>query len=64
MAAAGCLDELQLTLCPRLLGGPHLWLPPETGVAAALEGPWCLREQRRLEGEELLVLYGRPGAAA
>ncbi|MFM7675637.1 MAG: RibD family protein [Synechococcus sp.] len=59
LAAAGCLDELQLTHCPRLLGGPHLWLPPETGVAEALAGHWCLKEQRRLEGEELLVLYGR-----
>jgi 5-amino-6-(5-phosphoribosylamino)uracil reductase len=50
------VDELQLTLCPQLLGGPHSWLPP--GVALE-PSQWQLLEQRRLEGEELLLRYRR-----
>ncbi|MFM2174576.1 MAG: hypothetical protein RLZZ54_2503 [Cyanobacteriota bacterium] len=50
------VDELQLTLCPQLLGGPHSWLPP--GVALE-PNQWQLLEQRRLEGEELLLRYRR-----
>jgi 5-amino-6-(5-phosphoribosylamino)uracil reductase len=50
------VDELQLTLCPQLLGGPHSWLPP--GVALE-PSQWRLLEQRRLEGEELLLRYRR-----
>ena len=51
-----CIDALQLTLCPRLLGGPHSWVP----LAAALQtGPWQLQEHRRLEGDELLLHYRR-----
>ena len=50
------VDELQLTLCPLLLGGPHSWLP--AGVSLAPER-WQLQEQRLLEGEELLLRYRR-----
>jgi 5-amino-6-(5-phosphoribosylamino)uracil reductase len=56
LLAEGWIDELQLTLCPRLLGGPHAWLPLE---AAIQSGDWCLQEHRRLEGEELLLRYRR-----
>lgn len=51
----GLLDELQLTLCPRLLGGPHTWLPAGVALESAV---WELREQRALEGGELLLRYG------
>ncbi|MCS5697448.1 RibD family protein [Cyanobium sp. FGCU-52] len=51
------LDELQLTLCPRLLGGTHLWLPP--GATGAGVSPWRLLEQRTLGGDEVLLRYGR-----
>ncbi len=55
LLAEGLLDELQLTLCPTLLGGPHSWLLP----GLALEpSAWELREQRPLEGGELLLRYG------
>jgi 5-amino-6-(5-phosphoribosylamino)uracil reductase len=50
------VDELQLTLCPLLLGGPHSWLP--AGVSLEPER-WQLQEQRLLEGEELLLRYRR-----
>ena len=56
LLAEGWIDELQLTLCPRLLGGPHAWLPLAAAVQA---GEWGLQEQRRLEGEELLLRYRR-----
>ena len=50
------VDELQLTLCPLVLGGPHSWLP----AGVALEpGCWQLLEQRHLEGDELLLRYRR-----
>jgi 5-amino-6-(5-phosphoribosylamino)uracil reductase len=48
------VDELQLTLCPLLLGGPHNWLP--NGVRLD-PNRWQLQEQRLLEGEELLLRY-------
>ena len=50
------IDELQLTVCPQLLGGPHGWLPwRQTQV----ESRWQLLEQRPLEGDELMLRYGR-----
>ena len=55
LLAEGLLDELQLTLCPRLLGGPHTWLPAGVALEPAV---WELREQRALEGGELLLRYG------
>jgi len=53
------VDQLQLTICPQLLGGPHSWLPAGLDVAASR---WTLLEQRLLEGEELLLRYGRAPA--
>jgi 5-amino-6-(5-phosphoribosylamino)uracil reductase len=50
------VQELQLTLCPQLLGGPHGWLPAD---AVLQPSSWSLQEQRQLEGEELLLRYGR-----
>jgi 5-amino-6-(5-phosphoribosylamino)uracil reductase len=62
LLAEGLLDELQLTLCPRLLGGPHSWLPPGVPLEAS---HWQLLEQRPLEGGELLLRYGAlPSAGA
>jgi 5-amino-6-(5-phosphoribosylamino)uracil reductase len=57
LVAARALDELQLTVCPTLLGGSHLWLP-----AGAWSDPsirWLLVEQTRLEGGEQLLHYLR-----
>ncbi|MEY4431237.1 MAG: hypothetical protein RLZZ533_1173 [Cyanobacteriota bacterium] len=55
------VDELQLTLCPQLLGGAHSWLP----VALRLEpNRWRLQEQRTLGGDELLLRYRRITAPA
>jgi 5-amino-6-(5-phosphoribosylamino)uracil reductase len=61
LLAEGLVDELQLTLCPLLLGGSHSWLPaepllpgPQTAAAS-----WQLQEQRPLGGDELLLRYRR-----
>ncbi len=56
LLAEGWIEELQLTLCPRLLGGPHSWVPLQAAIQA---GIWRLEEHRRLEGDELLVRYSR-----
>jgi 5-amino-6-(5-phosphoribosylamino)uracil reductase len=61
LAEAAVLDELQLTICPRLLGGGHGWLPAAAVVPAWLQEGWQLLEHRPLGGEELLLRYGRPG---
>ena len=56
LLAEGWIEELQLTLCPQLLGGPHSWVPLQAAIQA---GAWRLDEHRRLEGDELLVRYRR-----
>lgn len=51
-----CIDELQLTLCPRLLGGSHCWVPGG-GSAPLPPSAWELLEQRPLGDGELLLRY-------
>ena len=53
------LDELQLTFCPQLLGGAYTWLGPTALVPVPARGGWRLLEHRRLEGDELMLRYGR-----
>ncbi len=55
------VDELQLTLCPLLLGGPHTWMPPSLSPSSQR---WRLLEQRCLGGDELLLRYRRAAAPA
>lgn len=55
------LDELQLTVCPLLLGGGHAWVPftaqpPDPAVCR-----WQLLEHRPLGAGELLLRYRRQG---
>ncbi len=64
LLAENRLDELQLTLCPRLLGGEHSWLGPGTALPLAACDGWRLLELRRLEGEELLLRYYRESPQA
>ncbi len=59
LAAEDLLDELQLTLCPRLLGGGHCWLPAGARVAPGAREGWRLVEVRPLPGEELLLRWRR-----
>jgi len=61
LVAAGALDELQLTLCPVLLGGPHGWLPPQAESDPSIR--WALTKQEPLKGGEHLLFFTRePGA--
>ncbi|MEB3317756.1 MAG: dihydrofolate reductase family protein [Cyanobacteriota bacterium] len=57
LVAARALDELQLTLCPMLLGGSHGWLPAQATADPA--DHWTLRRQDPLRSGELLLLYER-----
>ena len=52
------VDELQLTLCPLLLGGEHSWLPAS---ARPHSDRWQLQEQRPLGSGEVLLRYQRKG---
>jgi 5-amino-6-(5-phosphoribosylamino)uracil reductase len=52
------VDELQLTLCPLVLGGEHSWLPPS---AQPQGNRWLLQEQRPLGDGEVLLRYQRKG---
>lgn len=56
LLAADLVDQLQLTLCPRLLGGAHSWVPSDVALSP---NRWSLLEQRPLEGQELLLRYHR-----
>jgi 5-amino-6-(5-phosphoribosylamino)uracil reductase len=56
LLAAEQVDELQLTVCPLLLGGPHSWLPPSLSLRPSR---WQLLEQRPLGDDELLLRYRR-----
>jgi 5-amino-6-(5-phosphoribosylamino)uracil reductase len=53
------LDELQLTLCPLLLGGGHPWLPLTALPPDPPGSFWQLLEHRPLGGGELLLHYRR-----
>ena len=59
LLADDCIDALQLTLCPQLLGGPHCWLPSTSALASG----WRLEQSRPLGGDELLLRYVRTRAA-
>ena len=59
---ADAVDELQLTLSPRLLGGANSWIPPQTtALPEPLQQPdaWCLQAAEPLQGDELLLRYRR-----
>jgi 5-amino-6-(5-phosphoribosylamino)uracil reductase len=60
LATEDLLDELQLTVCPRLVGGAHGWLPPQAAPAPQARAGWRLVEHRALPGEELLMRWRRP----
>jgi 5-amino-6-(5-phosphoribosylamino)uracil reductase len=62
LLAEDVVDELQLTLTPKLLGGAHHWLP--TGPKGlpdllAEPGAWGLERCDRLEADEVLLHYCR-----
>jgi 5-amino-6-(5-phosphoribosylamino)uracil reductase len=61
LLAQGVVDELQLTLCPLLLGGAQSWLPAATQLPGPLTAAagWQLLEQRPLGGDEVLLRYRR-----
>ena len=65
LLAADAIDELQLTLTPRLLGGEHSWvsfgsqLSSHLPQAVAASGAWQLNHSSCLGADELLLRYSR-----
>lgn len=53
----GVVDELQLTICPLLLGGGHSWLPQAVAMGDDRQRGWTLAEHRCLGRDELLLRY-------
>ena len=56
LLAFNLLDELQLTTCPYLLGGPHLWVDPALTLT---EHRWHVVETRDLGDGEWLCRWQR-----
>jgi len=64
---ASCLrddavDDLQLTLTPRVVGGEHSWVPFDAAglpPALASSDAWILQGAERLQEDELVVRYQR-----
>ena len=59
---ADAVDELQLTLSPRILGGAHSWIPPQgqdLPVGLQRAEAWRLEAAQPLQGDELLLRYSR-----
>ena len=62
LLAADCVDALQLTLVPRLMGGGNTWLPSAcSGLPEALTQPeaWEAEVPEPLGGGEWLLRYAR-----
>ena len=59
---ADAVDQLQLTLSPRILGGANSWIPLQTGgLPEALQQPeaWRLEQAQPLQDDELMLRYSR-----
>jgi 5-amino-6-(5-phosphoribosylamino)uracil reductase len=61
LLAAGVVQELQLTLCPQVLAGPHTWVPDR--AIPAVPAGWQLLEHRAIGEGELLLRYRSPTAS-
>jgi len=60
--AADQIDEIQLTLTPKILGGPYTWVPTELQNLPKVfqeSDAWHLKENVLLSNNELLLLYHR-----
>ena len=56
------IDELQLTLCPKILGGEKTWIPTTNQknlLALGKEEAWKLKEALPIEGSECIMRYLR-----
>ena len=56
------IDEMQLTITPRILGGMHTWVPPKTkNIPEQLttSNSWHLNNTKNLGGNELMISYQR-----
>ncbi len=57
LLASDLVEELQLSLCPTVLGGAHTWVGTRSPDLSAAR--WALSEQRGLGGGELQLRYRR-----
>ena len=56
------IDELQLTLTPRIIGGQNSWIPLNIGnlpKTLSKHDAWELKENQRIGNDEILLSYKR-----
>ena len=56
------INELQLTLTPKLLGGPYTWVPHNVDnlpLKLASLNAWQIKKIERIEDNELILQYTR-----
>ncbi len=56
------IDELQLTIVPRILGGKYTWTPTkliDLPIQLSSARAWTLKEIEKLEDNELMIKYYR-----
>ncbi len=59
---ADLVDELQLTITPRIVGGSYTWVPisnVDLPSSIAASGAWNLKENQHIGQDELMVRYFR-----
>ena len=62
LLAEDCVDEVQLTVTPRLLGGMHSWIPQDgVVIPPALHQPdaWVRTAVRSIGDDEVLIRFER-----
>ena len=61
LLAEDLVDQLQLTITPHLLGGPHTWVPMDCTVPLCIDPNrgWSLKSVRQLSASEVVLHYQR-----
>ena len=56
------IDELQITLTPKIIGGPHLWIPTilkDIPYYLGKKDSWIIKDHKCLEDNDMMICYTR-----